>query len=172
MKANRSNLIFGLLLVLIGGYFLAVQFFPQFDLGRYLDFSWPVWVIAAGGLLLVLGLLTRTPEMAIPASIVAGIGGILWVQNTYNNWATWNYAWALIPGFVGVGILLSGLLGGRNVREAVREGGRLVIISATLFILFGAVFAGGRMRDLWPLIPIGFGVWLLLEPLLKRRSQS
>ena len=76
---------------------------------------------AVGGMLLVIGLLTRTPEMAIPASIVAGIGGILWVQNTYNNWGTWSYSWALIPGFVGVGILLSGLLGGRNVREAVRE---------------------------------------------------
>ena len=64
--------------------------------------SWPLIVVAVGAGLLVLGLLVGAPEMAIPAVIVGGIGGILYYQNLSGNWASWSYLWTLIPGFSGL----------------------------------------------------------------------
>lgn len=68
------------------------------------NFIWPMWVIGAGALVFLIGLITGNPGMAIPASIVAGIGGILYYQETTGNFSSWSYMWTLIPGFVGNGV--------------------------------------------------------------------
>ena len=99
---RRSSLVGGLVLVLLGALFLAVQWLP----GLQLWFSWPLIIIGIGVLLLIVGLLTGVPAMAIPACIVGGIGGLLYWQNATGNWESWAYAWTLIPGFVGVGMVL------------------------------------------------------------------
>jgi len=80
MKQNRSTLFLGLLLILVGAWMVATRQMPA--LQDWLDdnFLWPMWVIGAGGLILLIGLINGAPGMAIPASIVAGIGGILYYQ--------------------------------------------------------------------------------------------
>ena len=99
---KRTSILGGLLLIAIGAIFLAIQIFP----GLHIDFSWPWIIIAVGLFLLTIGAATGEPDMAIPACIVGGIGGILTYQNATGNWESWSYVWALIPGFVGIGILL------------------------------------------------------------------
>ena len=42
--------------------------------------------------------------MMVPASIVTGIGGLLYWQNATGRWESWSYAWALIVASVGVSI--------------------------------------------------------------------
>ncbi|HEU4744001.1 MAG TPA: hypothetical protein VFS61_02150, partial [Anaerolineales bacterium] len=54
---------------------------------------------------------------------------------------SWSYMWALIPGFVGVGAILAGLLG-ENTRRNLAHGLNLVVISTVLFLVF-ATFLGG-----------------------------
>jgi hypothetical protein len=49
--------------------------------------------------------------------------------------------WTLIPGFVGVGTVLTGLLG-ENTRRNLAHGLNLIVISAVLFLIF-ATFLGG-----------------------------
>ena len=94
--------------------------------------------------------------------IVTGIGGILYVQNRTGAWASWAYVWALIPGFVGIGLLIAGTLGHKR-RKSWREGGRLIVISAVLFLVFGAFFNGlGVIGQYWPVLLIGLGLWQLL----------
>lgn len=95
-----------------------------------------MWTIAAGVLILVIGLLTGAPGMAVPASIVAGIGGILLYQERMNDYSSWSYMWTLIPGFVGVGTILAGLLG-ENTRRNISGGLRTIGFSAVLFLVFG-----------------------------------
>jgi hypothetical protein len=107
-RRRRSSLAAGLVLILLGAWFLVAQWVP----GLQTWFSWPLTIVGVGVLLLIIGLLTRVPAMAVPACIVGGIGGLLYWQNATGNWESWAYAWTLIPGFVGVGIVLSGLLGG------------------------------------------------------------
>lgn len=48
-RESGGALVFGVILILVGGYFLVRQYVPQIDLGLI----WPVVVIAAGALLVV-----------------------------------------------------------------------------------------------------------------------
>ena len=85
-RKRRSGLAGGILLILLGVWFLAVQLVPGLGLWIATTMSWPFWIIGVGLLLVVIGLLTATPSMAIPACIVGGIGGILYWQNLTGNW--------------------------------------------------------------------------------------
>jgi hypothetical protein len=168
-KRKRTNLIGGIFLILIGAFFLALQFFPQLGEMINIELSWPLIVIGVGIFLLVLGLLVGEPGMAVPAVIVGGIGCILYYQNTTGDWASWAYAWTLIPGFVGLGILLAGLLGG-TFRKDLSGGLTMIIISAVLFAIF-ASFLGGPtvLGDYWPVLLILLGVWILLTTVFRKR---
>lgn len=92
-----------------------------------------------GLLILIIGLLTGAPAMAIPASIVAGIGGILYYQNRTGDWTSWEFLWTLIPGFVGVGTLIVALLG-EDTRHNLGRGINLLVISAVMFLIMAALF--------------------------------
>jgi hypothetical protein len=164
-RRRRSSLVGGLLLILLGAWFLVSQFLP----GLYIEFSWPWIIIGVGVLMLVIGLLSGEPDMAVPACIVGGIGGLLYWQNTTGNWESWAYAWTLIPGFVGVGVVLSGLLGGSG-GKAARDGGGLILISLALFAVFGSWLGGLTLfGDYWPVLLILWGLWLLVRPLFRSR---
>ena len=164
---KRSSIIVGTILILVGALFLLVQFFPGLAINLDIGRQWPLIVVSVGGLF-ILSAFLGAPTLAIPGSIVAGVGGILYVQNLTNAWSSWSYVWALIPGFVGFGLILSGLLGHRR-RTSWREGSRLLLISAVLFTIFGAFFNGlGDLGRFWPVLLIGLGIWMLWP----RRSQS
>lgn len=169
-RQRRSNLAAGLVLVLLGLWFLAVQLLPGLRFWSDSVLTWPLVIVAAGVLLLVIGLLTGVPAMAVPAAIISGIGGLLYWQNETGNWASWAYAWSLIPGFVGVGILLSGLLG-QEPRRSIPEGIQLVLTSLVLFTIFASFFGGLNLFGrYWPVLLILFGVWLLIRPVFRYRS--
>ena len=120
-----------------------------------------------GGLLLFIGLLTNTPGMAVPACIVGGIGGLLYYQNLTGHWESWSYAWALIPGFVGVGILLSGLLG--EGKKPVREGLNLIMVSMVMFAVFGSFFGAlGMVGNYWPVLLIVLGAFIMVRSFTRR----
>ena len=162
---RRSSVAGGLVLILLGALFLAVQWVP----GLQLWFSWPLIIIGIGVLLLIVGLLTGVPAMAMPACIVGGIGGLLYWQNATGNWESWAYAWTLIPGFVGVGMVLSGLLGG-DTRQMVSGGGWLILISLVLFAVFAAFFGAlGLVGSYWPVLLIVLGLLVLAQSLFRSR---
>jgi len=169
-RRRRSSLAAGLVLILLGAWFLVVQFVPGLQVWMDIEYSWPLIIVGVGVLLLVIGLLTRVPTMAVPACIIGGVGGLLYWQNATGNWESWAYAWTLIPGFVGVGIVLSGLLGG-EVRQSVRGGGRLILISLVLFAVFGSFFGAlGLVGHYWPVLLIGLGLLLLAQSLFRREA--
>jgi len=168
-KRRRTGLVGGLILILLGLWFLAMQIMPGLQTLINLEFSWPLFVIGAGVVLLILGLLTGEPGMAVPACIVGGIGVLLYYQNETGNWASWAYAWTLIPGFAGVGAILAGLLGDKP-KQSVRDGVNLIIISAVMFVIFSS-FLGGQnlLGPYWPVLLILLGVWFLIQPLFRRK---
>jgi hypothetical protein len=165
---RRSNLTVGLILILIGAWFLAIQVFPNLRVWFNISFSWPLIIIGVGVLLLLIGLLAGEPGMAVPACIVGGIGGLLYYQNLTGRWESWAYAWTLIPGFAGVGVILSGLLGNRPKRS-LGDGLNLIVISLVLFLIF-ATFLGGPnlLGPFWPVLIILLGLWLIVRPLFRR----
>ena len=174
MRRNRSTLFLGILLILLGIWLVASREVPGLQQWMNISFSWPVWTIGAGILILIIGLLVGAPGMAIPASIVTGIGCILYYQNANDDFASWSYMWTLIPGFVGVGLILAGLLG-ENSRRNFSSGLNLIIISMVLFLIFGTLLGG--LAILGPYGPaillIALGVYVLVRGFLRpKRGQN
>ncbi len=172
-QRQRSSLAAGLVLILVGGLLLAVQFVPGLQ-DWYEALGWPLYLFAVAGGLLLIGILTGAPGMAVPACIVGGIGGIFYWQNATNNWESWTYIWALIPGFVGVGIVISGLFGPKHERgETIRGGLSTIAVSAVLFLVFGSFFGGlNLLGAYWPVLLIGLGVLLLINSFLGNRHRG
>ncbi len=156
---KQSSILIGLILIFAGILFLVLQAFP--DLAAQLDVAgqWPL-IIVGIGVLFILGAVFGNPPLAVPGSIVAGIGLLLAYQNATGNWESWAYAWTLIPGFVGLGIMLMGALD-HDKRSQIRDGLRLMLISLALFLVFGGFF--GAFGQFWPVLLIVGGLLLLFR---------
>lgn len=159
---RQKSIIGGLILMGVGFFILLAQNVPALagllDIGR----QWPLIIVAIGGMFLV-GALLGTAELAIPGSILTGLGLIFYYQNLSGNWGSWAYVWTLIPGFVGLGMIIAGTLDKTN-QTMRREGGRLLIISSVMFLIFGTFFnLSWGLFQYWPLLLIGGGLWLLVR---------
>jgi hypothetical protein len=172
-RQNRTQLVLGLLLILIGLWFVAAQRVPWLKAWADIQFQWPFYVVGAGALILVIGLLTGAANMAIPACIVAGIGGILYYQNISNDWASWSFLWTLLPGFVGIGTILAGLLG-EDTRQNLGRGLNLLIISAVIFVIFAAFFQRLYILGSYgpAVILILGGIFIIGRGMIRSRDQS
>lgn len=167
-QANRGRTIAALLLILAGLYFFAVQFIPGLGIFALTGNNWPLIVVGVGIALLVAALLTWTPGLLIPAAIVSGIGALLFWQNATQNFASWAYAWTLIPGSMGVGIFLMHLMQG-NLRQGILAGGTPVVLSLVMFAIFGSFFGAlGILGQYWPLLLILVGVIVLAQAFWRR----
>jgi hypothetical protein len=161
---QRKGFVAGILLILLGGFFLAAQLMPE--IFGYV--FWPFILVGIGGVFLLSALLTRTGGLAIPGSILLGLGGIFYYQAMTNDWASWSYIWTLIPGFVGFGVIIAGLLSRSGPRF---DSGGLVLmaISAMGFLLFGGMFGLNLdVNTLWPIFLIGIGVITLFSALFRK----
>jgi hypothetical protein len=154
----------GLVLILLGLFFLVQQLRPGL-MSTY--FSWPLLIVGVGGIFLLAALLTREGAFAIPGTIVSGVGTLLLWQNYTGEWESWAYAWTLIPGFVGIGIILAHLLGERK-SGSLAGGLALVTISASAFLLFATVAnAGWYLLRFWPVGLILVGALMLGRAILR-----
>jgi hypothetical protein len=169
MSQNRTSLVLGVLLILVGGWMIFTNQVPTIQEWLKEHSAGSVYTLGAGLLILLIGLLTGTPGMAVPASIVAGIGGILYYQDMQKDYSSWSYMWALIPGFVGIGTVLAGLLGD-NTRRSLTRGLRLLVISAVLFLAFGTIFGGLTILGKYgtPILIILLGVYILARGFIRR----
>ena len=165
MEHKKQSFIWGFLLVLIGGMLLADQLLPSWTI----NFDWPWIVMGVGLVFLLFAVLTRTGGLAIPGSIISGIGSILYYQNLTGNWETWQFAWALIPGFVGVGIALGTLISPQEFKDGWQASLILLVISAVLFMIFGgSSFFGWNTQFVWPVVIIVFGFFMLIRGFLRK----
>jgi hypothetical protein len=166
---DQAATIGGVVLVGIGLLFLFEQELGV-DIGH---FGWPLFVILPGlGMLIAFALRPRAAAgLAIPGCVVTTIGLILGVQNTFNLWATWAYAWALIPASVGLGLRLQSEQLGQPKAMAVGtrmfEGFLLVFVVFAIFfelILDLSHFASGMVRTtIGPVLLVLAGIYLLMR---------
>ncbi|MCB9110224.1 MAG: hypothetical protein H6634_03150 [Anaerolineales bacterium] len=161
-KSGRSQLALGVILILIGGWFILNQTVPEFKnfFAPYIE--WPVNLLLIGAGILLIGLVTGSPGLAVPATIVAGIGGIFYYQEMVGSSESWSYMWALIPGFVGLGVVIQGLLG-ENTASNLKRGLNLMVISAVIFLIFAAFLGGWTVLGSYgpAVLLILLGVWVL-----------
>jgi hypothetical protein len=173
MRQNRTNLFLGILLILIGAWLVVTRQVTAVQNWLDQNFAWPMWTIGAGLLVFLIGLLTGAPGMAVPASIIAGIGGILYYQNVTNDFGSWAYMWTLVPGFVGVGTILAGLLG-EHTRHNLARGLNLIIISAVMFLVFATLFGGISLLGDYgvAVVLILLGVYILVRGFVRSGGRS
>jgi hypothetical protein len=177
-NGQQAGLVMGVILVVVGAAFLV---------GRVVDVSlgpdaWPLWIIVPGVVMLV-GSFAIPPRnglgLAIPGAIITMVGLILWVQEAYDLYATWAYAWALVaPTGPGLGMLLYGLA--RSDRELAGDGLRTTLVGLGLFFGFALFFEGviglsgnriAGLDDALPYAAIGLGVLLVVLSLFGRREK-
>ncbi len=167
-RPRRSALGVGILLIALVLLLLAGQLLPGV-FGWVGPITWPLIVIGVGAFLLLLGLVTGNPGMAVPACVVGGIGMLLYWQNATNNFSSWAYAWALIPGFVGVGVILEGLFAGR-FGKALVSGGWLILISLVILTIFASFMGGPQLLGVyWPVLLIILGLIALVQYFMQAR---
>jgi hypothetical protein len=161
-RQGRSQLALGVILVLLGTWFLLDRSMPQFHsfFSKYTE--WPSNMFLIGGAIFIVGLVLGQPGMSVPAAIVAGIGGIFYYQEATGNFNSWSYMWTLIPGFIGIGTVLAGLLGD-NTAYNLKRGLNMMVISAVLFLVFSSFFGGWKLLGNFgpAILLILLGLWVL-----------
>ena len=167
-KKGRSQLALGVILILLGAWFLADKSIPAFHsfFDKYTE--WPVNMLLIGGVIFILGLVLGQPGMSVPAAIVAGLGGIFYYQDVTGDFASWSYMWALIPGFIGVGTIVAGLLG-ENTAHNLKHGLNMMVISAVLFLVFSSFLGGWELLGNYgpSILLILLGLWVLGSGLFR-----
>jgi hypothetical protein len=168
------------LLIALGAAFL-VSNQLNVDWDRY---GWPVFVLAPGIFLLLVGLAMRDEAglgMAIPGGIITSVGLILAFQNATAAWASWAYAWSLVaPGSVGVTLSAYGLLHRRL--DLLDAGLRTAATGLGLFVAFGLLFENvigidsghqsTALQNAFPVLAIVLGVLIVLVNLLPRPGSA
>jgi hypothetical protein len=169
MKPRRGNISLAFLLIIVGAWYLAIEIFPGLKALAYGSGTWPLQIVGLGILFAVAAILSWTPAFFIPASIITGIGGLLFWQNSTGNWASWSYMWALIPGFVAFGLLLFGLFARR--RGAYIAGLWNLFSSVILFGIFASAFGKFEFASkLWPAGLILLGLIVLLMGFRRKKK--
>jgi len=172
-QRQRTALAGGILLIVLGACLLLARMSPDFQALLPQSLGWPIALVGVGLLLLVIGLVSGTPGMAVPACIVAGVGLILNYQVATSDWGSWLYMWALIPGFAGLGTVLAGLLG-MNPSRSIPDGLWTMVVSLALFLVFSSIFGGPvPAGPYWPALLIALGLAELIRNIFfPRRSSS
>jgi hypothetical protein len=145
-KKQLTIIAGGALAILLGVLVIVGSFLPP---GSRVV-SWPLIVIGVGAAFLLSGAGTTAVGLVIPGAIVLGIGCLLYVQNLTGWWASWAFAWTLIPGFTGLGLY------GFDRLTAASEGLKtatkvLLAVSVVLFLVFAAAVG----RHTWAWIVLG-----------------
>jgi hypothetical protein len=172
-KRNKSAIIGGSVLILLGLLALLGQLFQGFDF-------WPFIIIGFGGMFFV-GMLLGGKSyagLAIPGSIIAVNGIMLFLQNLTGRWESWSYGWTVTVISVGLGIFIMGAFNGNA--HTRRSGLRVMEVGFVLLVIFGAffemIFASGNRHTLaqlvFPVALILLGVYLVAarSGLLRKRS--
>jgi hypothetical protein len=135
---GRSQLVLGIILILLGAWYFLDRSVPDFHdlMAKYTEFPMNMLLIGAG--IFLLGLILNAPGLSVPAAIVAGLGGIFYYQQTAEDFSSWSYMWTLIFGFIGIGMILAGLLGD-NTAHNIKRGFNMVILSVVLFLVMSSI---------------------------------
>ncbi len=164
---RRGGIVIGFALILLGGLALLVQ-------ASGVSIGWPIWIIAPGVVLMLGAVAVGGPGgsgMAAVGGIITMVGVVLAVQEQYDLYQTWAYAWALVaPGGVGLGLTIYGLLTGR--RDDLRGGLGALVAGIVIFLVGFLFFEGvidlsdGRFGNLTgvavPLLLVAIGVVVLV----------
>jgi hypothetical protein len=167
-KRNYGALVVGVVLICLGALSLMERLFKGTG---FWGWVWPIMIMAFGALFFI-GMFIFGKSygwMAIPGSIIAVNGLMLFLQNLTGRWETWSYSWTIILISVGLGIFIMGAWEGSESRK--KAGKKVMEIGFILFIIFGAFFeiifsfgvSEGWRSYMFPIALLALGAYLVLK---------
>ncbi|MCX6053578.1 MAG: hypothetical protein NTZ74_01435 [Chloroflexi bacterium] len=169
-ESNRGTLVTGILLVVLGIFFAALNLIPGLNASK----TWPLILITlAAGFILPAFIWPQSRKglasLFIPASILLVLGVIFLFNTLTGIWNIWAIAWMLIPASVGLGLLSSARVGKWN--KGIRTVGVwILIISLTTFSFFTALFTNPVVKYIGAAILVLTGVFFLIRSLTKKNT--
>lgn len=164
---NRGSLVAGVILIGLGLLFFLFNVIPGFRIGAL----WPMIFIALAAGFFVPPLIWQEHRQGlsglfIPGAIMLMLGLIFFYNTFTGDWASWAYAWTLIPGGVGLGLWL-GSWYGRWGRDSMVVGQWMLAISVLVFGLFGMLFGSQALKIAGPILLILGGLLLMVRAFRK-----
>ena len=158
---KKDNLTLAIIMIVVGIALMARQLVPSI---RFL-FEWPNWAFLVAALLLALSLVNRDGGLAILASLLAGAGVNVFLQSQ-----TSGLVWISMLAFLGLGIILSGLIEPKKPGE-IRAGLVLMVISLVVFLLTGGTkyLPWPNVTSYWPIGLVVLGLILLVNALTTKK---
>jgi len=136
----KLAILYGAVVLISGVFVLANRLIPSLHGWTNNFLSWPALFVGLGLIILFTGLITGKSIVVVIAATIAGLGGILYYANMTSDWTSWSFTWTLLPGFWGVGNIISGLVFGEQ--KKTHSGINQVIISTIFFTLLAGFFGG------------------------------
>jgi hypothetical protein len=138
--------------------------------------GWTLFILIPGAVLFIGGLLARDEPavgLTIAGSIIMTVAAMLSVMDRTGHYEAWAYAWTLIPGTAGIGVLIHGFKS--DDRAKIRAGSQLILISLAMFAVgawfFETVFQTGAVPfgidAFWPLVLVVIGVVVVALAVLR-----
>ena len=164
---NRTSVVFAVILIGLGALMLILNLIPGMSFSK----TWPIifFVLAAGFFIPPLVWREARKGLAalfIPGSIMLTLGLIFIYCTISSDWVVWAYAWTLIPGGVGLGIVLASWYGEWG-QATTMTGIWMLVISLMVFGLFGALFGKALLKAFGAILLILGGGLMLWRSLRK-----
>ena len=151
---RKHTVTFGVLLIIFGLFFLAKEIAPQY----FPVWEWPFYIIGLGGIFIIWAITSGVGRLAIPGTTMAGIGSILFYLEHTGGWRRTSISWALIPSFIGLGVIIAGLID-RNFKSVLVSGLTMFLISGITFFALGINYGlPPEITKFWPILLILFGI--------------
>jgi hypothetical protein len=160
---GRSQFALGIILILLGAGLLLGRSLPDFYAILAKSTEFPANMLFIGCGIFIFALVLHRPSLCMPAAIVAGLGAIFYYQKATGIDGSWSYLWTLILGLIGVGNILSGLLGDSTAYN-IRRGRNWLVLSVVLFLVFSSFFGSWEFLGTYgpAILLILMGVWVLV----------
>jgi hypothetical protein len=175
---GRPGVVVGGLLIVVGAIVLLARSVGWTDSFRVGD-AWALFIVVPGLVLYSLAFVVVPPKgvgFAIVGSIITALGLVLWVQQSFDRYDTWAYAWALVgPVAAGLGLFAYGLVA--RASDLVTTGLRVGLIGLVIFAVgmwyFEPVLTVGRqpvdLETWWPILLVGVGLLIMVAAFARER---
>jgi hypothetical protein len=170
-EINRGSLIAGIGLISLGALFIVFNLIPGFTIKE----TWPIIFLVAGFGFCLPALAWPDSRKGLAALFIPGVilfvlGAIFLFNTLSGNWSIWAYAWILITGSVGLGMMLAAKVGEWS-RGVWVVGAWMGILCLALFAVFAALFGGvNYLRYIGAGLLVVMGVLLIVRAVLKKQT--
>ena len=148
---------------------------------RFESITWPFIFIIPGGVIFLSAISTKDSHaegLAILGSMMMALGLIFLLQQLFDMWASWAYAWALLaPTSIGVAQVIYGKR--QNRASIVKNGKGLIEAGLTMFFIFFVFFELILNISSKNLVPAGLpafpvalivvGIFVILRAVLRKK---